>query len=416
MILKESRWETSINKYYPKLTESIETDVVIVGAGITGIFNAYLLSRAGLSVVVLEKNEKILQSATLYTTALITKIIDSSLSELVSIFGSNKARLVWQSGQEAINLIADIVNKEHIDCEFGFVSAYTYASNGEQFKKLAKEYETIKKLGFEANLQKDGSKLNVKNSGYLEIPNQAKFHPVKFANVLANLAEAAGVKFFTDSEVMVASNQVATTKAAQVKAKDIIIATYSPLTDEGTRFKKAMYVSYVYELEMAKNVIPEALYLDMQNPYHYFRIDSYEHFDRMIVGGEDHRKDIKVNPEKCFGGLQEYIKTVLEGTTYNILREWRGNILESVDGLPFIGAISPHIFVATAFSGNGMTYAPISGTMICNLILRKNNYYVGLYDPKRRPTIKQLGRKGFDYAGEFFGGAVKNFFSSKKNV
>lgn len=94
MIQNESSWNIKNVKSFPKLTETIEADVVVIGAGITGIFCSYILSGAGLKVVVLEKEEKILQNTTLYTTAFITKIIDTSFAEMVSIFGENTATLV----------------------------------------------------------------------------------------------------------------------------------------------------------------------------------------------------------------------------------------------------------------------------------------------------------------------------------
>lgn len=189
-----------------------------------------------------------------------------------------------------------------------------------------------------------------------------------------------------------------------------MIATYAPLTNEGTRFKKGMYVSYVYELEIAKGLLGEGLYQDMHNPYHYFRIDNYTNFDRMLVGGEDNREEIKVSSEKNFKALEEYIKTVLNGNDYKIKRKWYGPILEPVDGLALIGKIKPHTYVATGFSGTGMTYSAISSLIIRDLILADKNDYIHLYDPRRIPSLKQLFIKGADYTGEVFGGVVKNFF------
>lgn len=414
MTKEGSSWGLKSGKVYPKLTKNIEADAVVVGAGMAGIFTAYILAKAGIEVVVLEKNENILQGATLMTTAFITQPIDTPLAELVKMFGEAKAKLVWKSGQDAIDLIADIVKKENIECEFQFVPAYTYAQDEKQFAKLTKEYTIIKKLGFTANLEKDGAKLNFRNSGFLEILNQAKFHPIKFAQALAEKAESAGANFFTSSEVLAIEGLTIKTKSGQIKAKDIVIATYAPFTDEGTQFKKGMYVSYVYELEIAKELIAEGLYQDMHNPYHYFRIDSYANFDRMIVGGEDNREEIKVSSDKNFNALEEHIKTVLGGNTYEIKRQWYGPILEPIDGLALIGKIKPHTYVATGFSGTGMTYSAISSLIFRDSILADKNAYINLYDPKRIPSPKQLFMKGTDYTGEVFGGVVKNFFSSKK--
>ena len=415
MILKESSWGLETDKSYQKLTENIKADVVVIGAGFAGIFNAYILSKAGLKVVVLEKNEKILQNATVRTTAFISKVVDTTFTELISLFGEQNAKLVWESGQDAIDLISGIVKNESIDCEFKFVSAYGYAKDEKEFEGLNQEYEALKKAGLDANLAKNGHKLNFKNSGYLEIRQQAMFHPIKFGQELSRLAESAGAKIFTDSEVLAISGHTVKTKTGLVTAKDVVIATYKPITNRGTRFKKVMYVSYVFEVEILKGLIAEGMYYDMGNPYHYFRIDSFETFDRMIVGGEDHRMDIKINPDKNFYVLEEYLKTVLGNNTYKIIRKWPGRILESSDGLALMGRIKPHTYVLTGFSGNGMTYAPLSATIVRDLILDRKNPYTQLYDPRRNPSIRQLGIKGRDYMGEFFGGAFKNFFSRKKS-
>jgi glycine/D-amino acid oxidase-like deaminating enzyme len=71
--------------------------------------------------------------------------------------------------------------------------------------------------------------------------------------------------------------------------------------------------------------------------------------------------------------------------------------------------------VATAFSGNGMTYAMISGILLSDLIAGRKNPWAGIYDPKRRPTVKQLVTKGRDYVAEMWNGAGKNVFRKKPN-
>ena len=75
----------------------------------------------------------------------------------------------------------------------------------------------------------------------------------------------------------------------------------------------------------------------------------------MILGGEDHRASLPVSTKKRFEALKEYLAGLLGGQSYQTGRKWIGAVLEPVDGLPTIGAYKPHQFVATAFSGNGMT-------------------------------------------------------------
>jgi hypothetical protein len=96
------------------------------------------------------------------------------------------------------------------------------------------------------------------------------------------------------------------------------------------------------------------------------------------------------------------------------VKKWSGPILEPVDGLALIGKYAPHQYVATGFSGNGMTYAGISALLMTDLISGKKNPWTKVYDPKRKLTAKQLVKKGIDYTSEFFGGAVKNLIIHKK--
>src|SRR4051812_34315660 len=110
----ETAWNTtSEKKSYPKLTEDLEVDVAIVGGGLTGIQSAYLLGQQGLKTAVFEKGT-LGNYASAHTTAFITCVIDTSLSELVSMFGRQKARLVWNSGLSAIDAIENLVKKEKI--------------------------------------------------------------------------------------------------------------------------------------------------------------------------------------------------------------------------------------------------------------------------------------------------------------
>src|SRR5437868_6102663 len=86
-IEKNSSWleDSTIQKPLSSLKKDISVDIAIIGSGITGITTAYLLSKTKKSLAVLEK-AAISQSISAYTTAFITFVIDTSLSELVSLY------------------------------------------------------------------------------------------------------------------------------------------------------------------------------------------------------------------------------------------------------------------------------------------------------------------------------------------
>jgi glycine/D-amino acid oxidase-like deaminating enzyme len=409
----ETPWELKI-KRYPKLDKNIEADVVIVGGGLAGIWCAYLLSVSGKRVVLLEK-DRIGKGQTLYTTAFINQHIDTSLSELVKIFDKNTARLVWQSGADAIRLIDEVIKEEDIECEFGYFSSYIYAHNKDDYKFLREEHRLAKELGFDTAIHKDAD-IPVANYGALEIKNQAKYHPVKFLQGLLAAAESYGLRVFEKTEVFEVVGtrpvKVVTKDGCIIEAKDVVVATYYPFNNpKATHYKKGMYTSYCLELSIDKGSSREGMYMDTHNPYHYVRIDSTEDdTDRMIVGGEDHRKELHISANKSFKALRQFVESSFPDLRYREVRKWRGGILEPSDGLALIGETARHQYVATAFSGNGMTYSAIAGMVIRALILGKGSEYKDIYDPKRKLDTRALLYKARDYTGEFFGGAFKNIF------
>ncbi|HEV7702207.1 MAG TPA: FAD-dependent oxidoreductase [Candidatus Paceibacterota bacterium] len=411
-------------KQYPKLDKNIKADVAIIGGGITGILSAYQLALAGKKVALIEKNT-IASGATMATTAFITKVIDSYLAEVSSLFGKKAASQVWASGQKAIEEFEKIIKKENIECEFIRCDNYIFAGTKKQREELSREFKEYKRFQIEASWSNEAGFLGFPNHGYMTIPKQAKFHVTKFGFNLAECARRLGVSIFEHTEglniqeedgyIMIETAKGKTKR--NIRAKDVIISTYQPLINKKTHLKKAKYISYVFEVEVPKNLFREGLYEDTENPYHYFRIDKGEDkhakYDRMILGGEDH-KDMfgKTLTKKSFEGLERFLKKIMRRHPYKIKKRWYGPILEPSDGLPLIGEIKPHVYVATGFSGNGMTYSMISSLLLRDLILNKKNPWTEAYTPERglfHP--KRLAVKAKDYIEEFFGGAIKNISS-----
>ena len=108
---------------FSALKDDIAVDVLVIGAGITGITAAYLLKRAGLNVALVERN-RCLSGDTSYTTAHLTCVTDTLLSELVRNFGQDHAQAVWDAQLAAMDMIDRIVWREQIKCQFDWVPAY----------------------------------------------------------------------------------------------------------------------------------------------------------------------------------------------------------------------------------------------------------------------------------------------------
>lgn len=410
-----SPWFAGLERLrFDDLQTSATADVCIIGGGITGVMTAYLLAKAGKDVVLLEKSH-VGEGATGDTTAFITQIIDTNLQDLQSTYGAVQAKKILESHHVAIDLIEKIATEEGIDCDFARTPNYIYAAEADEREDLDREFDASTRLGLDST--RGTSSLGIPNAGYIEIANQAKFHPLKFVYGLAQRLKAMGVRVYEHSEVTKVEQgplKRVWTKRQYVDAPWVISAAYSPFAEPtGLFFKKGMYVTYMYEFETTKE-LPEGIYEDLQNPYHYFRVDKLEGTNNIILGGEDHRYDVPVDASKNFQALHDYVEKVF-GSTYTLKRQWQGPILEPIDGLAFIG---PHkderMLYAFGFSGNGMTYAGIAAAMLRDAVVGEPNPYKNLYAADRIPTARSLVQKGKDYVEELAHGAVKNAVTYRK--
>jgi glycine/D-amino acid oxidase-like deaminating enzyme/nitrite reductase/ring-hydroxylating ferredoxin subunit len=392
--------ETTPKTNFPKLEKPLRVDVVIVGGGITGITAALLLKRAGKKVVVLEQ-ARIGSGETGHTTAHITEVLDSRYHSLISDFGEKGARLAARSVRVANDRIAQFVIEEKIECQFKKVPGFLYAEAGQDVAVLKKELEALNKMGIPAKWISE-LKLPFPIEGGIEVEDQAQFHPQHYLVALAQQITGDGSYIFENTRALVMKEGVKSpgskrcrvdTDHAYVEADEMVIAAHCPSPAQVfLQTKVAAYRSYAIGVILKEDSDVSGLFWDIADPYHYLR----NHSGVWIVGGEDHKTGMKANTEECFDSLKQYAQRHF--SVQSIPYRWSGQILESVDGLPFIGpnSASNHTFVATGFSGNGITFGTLAGMLISDQILGIQNSWSDLYNPKR---IKPLASV-LDYVNE----------------
>ena len=398
---------------YPRLKEDLKADVVIIGGGLTGILTAYTLALKGKSVVVVEK-DSLGSGVTSLTTAFLTESLDTDFTALENALGTRPAKSVIRSHRHAIDLIEKITHKHKIECDFKRTSNCIFSNTENGAESLLQESAVAARFGVATKFHKEASFLGFPNYGCIELEQQAMFDPYKFIIGLAEIAQGKGVRIFekTPATDMTEAEGgiIVTAGKSTVQAPIVISATYSPFLEPlRFYFKKGMYMSYVLEAQIHNAELNDGLFEDTENPYHYLRIEKNETGHRIILGGEDHRRDIPVKEEKNFKALEEYLATLFPEKNYTITKKWKGPILEPIDGLPLIGPLgNTGLLYASAFSGNGMTYAAIAATLLTEHIQGKTSALHKIYAPDRVPEIKALIQKGIDYGSELVGGAIKN--------
>src|SRR5712672_4131380 len=96
--------DTAPIRKFPKLQKNISVDILVVGAGVTGIMTAYLLKKAGSTVALIER-ERVASIDTGHTTAHLTYVTDVGLQQLVRNFDKDHAQAAWDAGAAAIDEI-----------------------------------------------------------------------------------------------------------------------------------------------------------------------------------------------------------------------------------------------------------------------------------------------------------------------
>src|ERR1019366_5695915 len=114
--------------------------------------------------------------------------------------------------------------------------------------------------------------------------------------------------------------------------------------------KRSLCSSYVVAVRTPSGDVPDALFWDTGDPYHYVRIEPHRGFDVMIVGGEDHKTGQRSDTSSCFERLERAATTLVPDI--DITDRWSGQAIETTDGLPYIGETAERQFAATGFSGN----------------------------------------------------------------
>ncbi len=401
----------------PPLSGDAACDVVIVGAGMAGTLAAYLLAKEGKSVIVLDKGTGLDAAATPYTTAFLSADVDTDLADLKDMFGERRAYDVWRSGRDAIDGIERIARDEGIECSLVRVPEYWLATSEDGYESLRAEAEEGRRAGFEIDFVVP-EQLPIKTHGAFRLRSQGKFQPLDFLLGVRSRAEMLGARFYDATPVTAVTGDhpiVAHTERGTVSADDCIVATYLSIENPLRIFaKKGMYVSYICEFSIPAGALPEATYLDDQNPYHYARVDAGRGVrggDRLIIGGEDRRKQLPTDDEKQFAALRAWAAERFPDLPRTLVRSWSGPVLETFDGLPYIGRPShkrPHLHVATGFSGNGMTYSMTAARILADEIMGRHSQYARVFDPYREVTLQGVLYKARDYIQEFEAGWLRN--------
>jgi glycine/D-amino acid oxidase-like deaminating enzyme/nitrite reductase/ring-hydroxylating ferredoxin subunit len=319
--------------------------------------------------------------------------------------------LFWQSQAAAIDRIEEIVSLEQIECNFHRLDAFLFPGPKTKQSELDEELKAVTKTGMPAEKIRGIALEGFESVGCLRYPNQATFHPLRYLHGLAETITQRGGTLHgrttvTEVKEKDGSVSVQTSTGGSVQAAAALVATNSPINDRvALHTKMAPYRTYAMAFTLPKEALPDALYWDTMDPYHYVRQQvGPGKVNYLIAGGEDHKSGEANDAGVRFEALEAWIRDLVPSLGKEVTR-WSGQVLATTDYAAYSG-VNPgdkNLYVHTGDSGQGMTHGAMAGLLIADLITSGQSPWRELYEPTRKPTrdLTNFARENMT--------AIKNF-------
>lgn len=385
----------SVPKQYQYLTEDIDTDVVIIGGGVTGAILGYYFSKNNINSVLLEK-DRVAHLSTSITTSLLQYELDSNESELRSVTSTQNTIKAYKAGLDALSEIENIINRYGNYCNFKKTDCLLYTNKKLECKEIEQEYNLRKDNGFNVDLI-DGSNNPFSfemTKGLVSKNGGAVFDPYKFTHSLLQISEQLGLKIYENSEVVGINyyndKVVVNTKYDHnVNAKFAIVATgynTKQFTDrEFATFTTAFNVA-TKPINNLEQIYKNYVFRDNMDIYHYFRAT---HDNRLILGGEDVGFTSGINNDsvckKAYENLEQLLKHMFPQYDIEIEYKYCGAFASTRDNIGLIGADNFHerLWYCLGYGANGILFAVIGAKILVDKYYGKSNTYAKLFDISR---------------------------------
>lgn len=377
--------KNGLPNYYPKLEHDVETDIVILGGGISGALVRYFLVNAGFETLTLDARTIGLGS-TCASTALLQYEIDTPLHKLRDMIGRENADRAFHLCNEAIMELGKISRELKCD-DFELKDSLYFAAYKKDVGFLKREFEARHEAGF--NVEFLDSETMRSDYGF-EAPaailshHGAQLDAYMFTHSLLQHKKDKPADVYDRSEVVSIKHHkngvsLVTANGSKIKCNKLIYATGYEVVDfidEKIVDLLSTYAIVSEQYNEPKFWRNEALLWNTAMPYLYLRTTPD---GRILVGGRDEKFTSKSKREKL---LPKKVKQ-LEADVHKMFPElefkhefsWVGTFGATKDGLPFIGPYPklPNSYFALGFGGNGITFSLVAARIITDLLLGNEN-------------------------------------------
>jgi len=358
------------------LAGDVNTDVAIIGGGITGVSAALHLAERGYSVALLEAHD-IGWGASGRNGGQALPGFGCSLHKLHALVGGEATRRLWEMSVEAVELLHAQIARFAIPADA--VRGYLHAAiKPRHVRDLKLEQEELASLGAPVGRLLEGAEMRARLDSprylaALEDKISGHIHPYNYVLGLAKAAQAAGAKLYAGARVSHVEEGTTLTLHAgahKLRSKFLLVAGGAYLG--GLMRGIAGYIMPVGTYIMAtepradvRGLIPgnEAV-ADLNFVLDYFRRSAD---DRMLFGG---RVSYSTLPPPSLGPsmLRRAVRVFPQLKDAKVEFLWGGNVDITVNRAPHFGRLAPNILFAHGFSGHGVALTGLAGKLAAEAI------------------------------------------------
>jgi glycine/D-amino acid oxidase-like deaminating enzyme len=357
-------------------------DVVIVGAGYTGLSAARVLARSGADVLVHEREEVGWGASSRNAGQVLTGLrVDAAA--LVARYGPVRARELFDISLSAIARLEALVAEEGIECEYERVGHIQAASVPSHFDDLRDEQALLARVfGHRVELVSRAEQRTELGSdayyGLMIDPRSGALNPVQYVHGLAAAAIRAGAEVATGVAVTAvqrgSDGWTVSTSSTEIAARDVLFAT-NGYTDRAAPALQRRYIpvgSYIIVTaplprDMATSLLPRRrTAFDSKHFLHYFRLTPD---DRLLFGGraEFSQPDATTTRRAADILRRDLVRIFPPLGGVAIEYAWGGSVAFTRDQMPRAGQLDG-MYYAGGYGGHGIAMATYLGEAIARRI------------------------------------------------
>lgn len=376
---------------YPKLNKSLQSEVAIIGGGISGALTAYYLTMAGIPCVLVDARTIALGS-TCASTSLLQYELDVPLSALSRQIGRQAAERAYRLSSEAIDTLEKI-SKDLDFTQFERQQSLFFAAYKKDKAFLQEEYNARKNAGFSVNFLDEAevrSQYGFTSPAAILSGQAAATDAYLLTHALLQVSILKGLQVFDRTPVERISYhkkgvELFTQQGFSLKARYAVNASGYEITEFIEKKIVRLVSTYAIASEHLDQDLPwkeKTLFWNTADPYLYMRQTNNR---RMIVGGRDEDYYNPVRRDRLIAKksrqLEQDFRRLFPQIDFTAEFSWTGTFGSTKDSLPYIGTYhkTPHTFYALGFGGNGITFSVTAAELILDLIRGEKNKDLALF-------------------------------------